>query len=546
MMSDDEPRLGLNQNEILQYVQAANALSVAFSRFSARVRARREREGRLAHNDAPHAARQHEVRQHPPVRLMTDAEQDEWQGRAPSSLSLRSIGEPVTVWNAQMVDPNGRATGQWGLEAYTWDPAGRPTSTALVVCRDAEDALAMTQYLREHGTPEALEQLRDLAARGSGQFAAPVPAVLDPASKLPGDLRPKLVLSEQDWEATLREVLPEGLADRIIIKDPEHKHHTAWRELHELANEEVQRVGADPAKLARLVLTVPRWSADVVNPPALAHWAIKESRTSEDYRKLVVPGADEETEEQENTAAAKDELVRADAAEAPRYNDVRSPEDAIAWAKGLERHNARDLLEAKTGYGRWGDRVDAILNTTFPGIAKMALDFAERERERKAAAQAQQDARTVAVKEAPAEVLAAHEQRVAELDPSKAIHQREAHTYIGHVAPEIDRLIAEKFADNPKIVEKLDALYPDGIDQAIALRNKATAEEAAAAAEASAVDDPSTARREDADGQDAANGRRGVAATERGIASSLPGEQPPVLRRTQQGQGPVQGPTRRT
>lgn len=161
-MSEDAPTSLPTSQEVWQWAQTLNAISGV----AARIRARREREGRLAHSDDEHAARQHGARQHPPVRLMSDDEQLKWQRRIPSALTAQLRDEPFTVWTARMVDPEGKPTDEWGLEANTWDERGTPTSSLLLVLRDAEDALAMTRHLREHGTAEDILRVYQLAARG--------------------------------------------------------------------------------------------------------------------------------------------------------------------------------------------------------------------------------------------------------------------------------------------------------------------------------------------------------------------------------------------
>lgn len=547
-MSEDAPTLLPASQEVWQWAQALNAVSG----LAARIRARRERDGRLAHSDDEHAALQHETRQHPPVRLMSDEEQLEWHRRVPSALAAQQGDEPVSVWTARMVDAQGKPTDEWGVEAHTWGENGGATATAMVVCRDAEDALAMARHLREHGTAEDLGRLHELAARGNGQFVEPPQAAQQPgaAAQLGRHAAP-LVLSENDWETALRRELSPDLADRIIVKDPAHPHNAAWRELHELANQEVLRVGADPARLAALVRAVPHWRDDVINPPALAHWAIKESRTSPTYDRIVAaPGAGAAGATAGTGAAAPSPAAAEEhARRPPRLNEVRSPRDAVEWAKGLEPRNPAHRLEAKAGFGHWGDEVDGVLNSKFPGLAQKATEAAKKERAKQNAKAAPAEQVAVAEVEVaePANdptTLQEFADRVDQLDPANTFHRREAHIMLGRTAPDIDRLIAEKFSDDPKVVEKVQALYPDGLPEAdaAAWRNRAQGDEAVATAEAAAPDDPATPRREDADAEVASHGERGLAASQRGIANKVAGTQPEVLRRTVQTQP---GPTRR-
>src|SRR5262245_29135516 len=264
-MSEDAPTLFLSGTEWWQWAQAFNTASQLVARVRQRVVQRRQQEGRLANGDSEHAARLDEARAHPPLRLMTDEERDGWMRRVPAELAAQQGNEPFTVWTARLSE-------EWGIEAHTWSPNGTPTSSLFVACRDGEDAAELCRWLRDHSAPEDLARLHDLAASAGDRYAEPV--VEPPAPGQPARSRyAPLVLSESEWERALRAELPTRLADRIIAKDPAHPHHRAWRELHRLANEEVARVGADPALLAKLVHTRPVWRDTVRNPPALAHWA---------------------------------------------------------------------------------------------------------------------------------------------------------------------------------------------------------------------------------------------------------------------------------
>jgi hypothetical protein len=100
------------------------------------------------------------------------------------------------------------------------------------------------------------------------------------------------VLGEDAWEHALRRTLSEPLADRIVVKDPSHPHHTAWRELHALANEEVARVGADPDRLAGIIERVlGSWRGEIKAPAAAAHFALTQARELPRYEEVVNPAA---------------------------------------------------------------------------------------------------------------------------------------------------------------------------------------------------------------------------------------------------------------
>ncbi len=542
-MTDDAPMVGLSANEIWQLTQAANAVSAAISKFGARMRARQAREGRLANSDSENTARQHAARRHPPLRLMTDDELLEWQRRVPSSLAAQQLNnEPFSVVPAQMVDGNGKPTGEWGIEATTWEPgSATPTSKLMLVCRDADDALAMAHHLRSTGTPEHFGYLHDLAARAPGQFVhAPAPAPSSPTGPQWGGHAAPLVLSEDHWEAALRDVLPAELADRVVVRNPAHEHNSAWRELHELANEEVFRVGADPNRLAQLVRDVPGWRGDVQTPPAMGHWAITHSRGQEDYLNLVVPGriGDPATASDQGAAAP------APAAEPkPRsVLDVRSPDQARVWAEGLDATNPQHRIEAEFGYGRWGDDVNGILSRKFPDLTEKLRNVAKREQERRDAEASRMPVDTAAETTLDPATERALLDEVDRLDISKPGDRRAAHTMLGtpsdregRVPSAVDRRIAERFADDPLIKELLEIQYPNGFPEAeaTALRNRGQGDDVEAAADQARPDDPQTPQREDVAGEAEAHGEQGAAAQRRGAAGTvLAGEQSPVVRRT--------------
>lgn len=405
-VSEQTPTLYPSGTELWQYTQAVTAISSLSGRLRARLAQARERDGRLAFGEAEHAARRHDARQHPALRLMTTDEQAEWRSRVPAALATAHHGEPVTVWTAQLAGADGAPSGEWGLEAHTWD-RDRATSSLLAVCRDAEDALAMTRQLRAHGTPEALADLRHLASAAT-TLASPDSGAL--------------ALSQAAWEAALRQELPTAIADKIIVNDPGHPHHRAWRELHTLANDEVTR-GADPTQLAALVSRVPNWRASVRNPPALAHWAITQARTTIPSQPATTPTR-------------------------PQLAEVRTSKQAHTWATSLDPANPDHRLQAKLGFGRWGEPVDRILTTRFPNLVQQATSTTTPDRN------------TATAEPATAAELAAH---VNQLDPTKPIDRRAAHLMLGRVPIDIDRMLAAKFGHHPDIADKLRTLYPHGL-----------------------------------------------------------------------------------
>jgi hypothetical protein len=103
------------------------------------------------------------------------------------------------------------------------------TASLFAVCRDAEDALALTRHLRQNGTPEHLARLHQLANRTPGQHTTTATAEPTPAGgPMVGRRVDPPALSEADWEAALRRELPTELANKIIVTDPAHP-HLAWR-----------------------------------------------------------------------------------------------------------------------------------------------------------------------------------------------------------------------------------------------------------------------------------------------------------------------------
>jgi hypothetical protein len=513
-----------------------------WSQWWARRRQQLELEGRLAEADGEHASRLDDARAEPAVRPMTGAEQQEWYGRIPAGLRSQRE-ESFTVWTAQV----GRG---WGVEANTWDTeTGTPTSTLLVYCRDDEDALDLCRHLREHHTPDDLIHLQQMAADAVRE-PAPTEASGSPeATSGSGRHRAPLVLSEDAWEAALRAQLPPRLADRIIVKDPAHPHHTAWRELCALANEEVGRVGADPAALARLVRTVPTWSENVRKPPALAHWALTEMRSSPNYEQAVRPqsaAGPDPTAPSSSTAADQPSVV--DGEVVPnrlRLDQVSSPRQAMRWADGLEVTNPQHRLEAKTGLGRWGSEVDAMLARKFPGLMRATDAAAQRQRDRE---ERREEQATVPVPDevTPAEVIHDPERmarllgEVDRLDVSRSGDRLHAFAMFGHVSsPEVDLALARKFGGDDRFAQKLVAHYPGGlteIEEAAAWRGRADANEQRGAAHMAVPDDPDTPPREDVLARATATGDQQTAAAQRGAAAAVTGA-PPVLRPAEPSRG---------
>lgn len=423
-MSNGAPTLHPSGSEAWQYAQAIAAISGLSARVHGRMRLARQRQARLAFTDAEHAARLHEARQLPVIRLMSGPERASWHGRVPAGLAGRAHAERCTVWTAQLADDGGAPTGEWGLEAHIWDQDA-PSEALLVVCRDPRDALALTRQLRETGSPELLRQLHAVAAS-----ARPV-STIGPGSV--GGPR-STTLGEADWAGALRRRLPAGLAERVIVTDPTHPHHVAWRELHALVDAEVRRLGADPMKLAGLVASIPRWRGDVRNPPALAHWALTEARRSPSYLSSVIGSR-----------------------EPGRHTDHR-PRLAHLRAQHLHPDNPLHRLEAELQFGRHGSAVDGVLAGRFPDLTERATTAAAQHR-------AAQPGGVTADGALPVDsmVLTKLVDEVERLDPSKAIDRRAAHIMLGRVPSQIDQLLAAKFGHDPRFAQRLRTIYPAGI-----------------------------------------------------------------------------------
>lgn len=451
-MGEDTPALHLSGQELWQYSQAVVAVSALAGRLRVALQRSREHAGRLAFDDAEHAARLLESRRWPPVRLMTDAEVTEWRSRVPAALAspldtgllMDSSGPPVGVCAARMVDAEGDPTGEWGVEAHARGADGRVESVFLV-CRDPSDAVALSSGLRRDGSVEQLRRLRDLAtgAHGAARGAAAGPG-----------------FGEREWVAALRAELPQSVAEQIIPTSPGHGNGGAWEQLVRLAGEEVDRVGADPRRLAALVGSIPRWNHSVRDPAALAHWAITQARAEPGYLTAVTRTDQLDTAEipavSVDSAGAVVEGV-VDGVITPPSGRPVDPAQAAVWAAGLDSGDAEHRVAAKVEFGRWGAAVDRALAQRFPGLVTSASDAADRARRSIVS-----DAAGRAVEEDPltrAELM----EQVARMDPARAVDRRAAHVMLGRVPPEIDQLLAAKFGHDPAFADKFTTFYPHGL-----------------------------------------------------------------------------------
>ncbi|WP_406639122.1 hypothetical protein [Amycolatopsis sp. WGS_07] len=542
-MSDEVPSLTLSAQELWQWANMLNAVSAAIAQAVTRMRERHAE--RLAVSDARDAARKAAARRHPPLRLMTDAEIAEWRSRVPSSLADQRLGgESFTVVPAQLVGADGLPTGQWGVEATAWQDGAPAPTQLMLACRDAEDALAMTHHLRAYGTPEHLGHLWSLAVTTEpGQFvqSAPLPGAGGPTAM-------PLVLTEDQWESALRDVLPEHLAAQVVVRDPRHPLHSAWRELHSLANGECWRVGADPRLLAAQIRDIPRWDPDVEEHPALAHWALTQARDRPNYLRRVVPAPPDVPAQRPGPGAPS-------AAEpAPRsIRDVQTPQQARTWAANLQPANPIHELEAELGFGRWGTEVDGTLTAKYPRLNGKLRGLAKREQ----ADERKDGAKAVAVITEPAAEQALAEE-AARLDPADPADRRQALLMLGAPAERgerpsprpFEREIAAKFADDPAIRDRLAIQYPDGLPnpdaEAASLRDRAETDEKRAAEHATRQDDPGTPAREDLAAQAQAHGDRAATDAERAAATTaLARRQRPVAHRTPVSPPPQELPRRR-
>jgi hypothetical protein len=493
-MSDEVPTLTLSGAELWQIAQTVNA----FAALAARIRLRnvRERDGRLAYSDATHAEWLHEARRFPPLRRMSDEEQLAWRARIPDAAVTPDGQHPVAVHLAPMLDPEGLETGEWGLEARNGD-ADMPATGVTLVVRDYADADLLAAHLEQRGDADTLRRLQDLANRAAGRYMTP-----DQITELTAT---GMALSEQDWTQALRDVLPGDIADRIIVDDPDHPRHDAWRELWTLANEEVARVGADPLQLAHIIKTGAFWRHPVDDAPSLAHWTITQARELDDYAARVTPPSHSGTEA---VTSRSDE----DTSRPLALDEVSTPAQAQQWAHTLDPRDPHDRIEAKIGFGRWGPKVDAILDRRFPGLLSDVTAAIRRSRARRAG------------QPVPA-AAGGHEdqQRLSTLrhgSMEPTARRGTALALLEHGQPALDLQVAELMEDDLVIQEVLAGLYPDGLPEAAAWSWRADADEAHAAADAARPDIPTTVRREDADGIDDARADEATAAKEHGLAAT--------------------------
>lgn len=521
-MSEEVPQLYLSGTELYQYAQAALAIGQLSSAIRRRWVQRREQAGRLAQAEDEHASRMQEARAHPAVREMTEAEQREWDARLRPDVLAERHDQDFAAWTARLDE-------EWGVEAHTWDiGTSAPTGSLRLVCRDADDAAELCRWLYDHHEPADLDRLRTLAANAAGGYSGEEP---EQAGGLQvGDEAAPPVLSESDWAAALRSEMPAKWADKIVVTDPAHPHHSAWRELHALANEEVWRVGADPHVLARLVRDVPTWRDTIRKPPAMAYWAIAESRSAPGYEDVVrgrprTPNTAIHPSDDAAPLVVKGEVVPGHARR--RLAQVHNPQEAVQWARGLEAGNPEHRIEAKLGLGRWGSQVDEELARKFPTLMSKTNAAVERDR-RRAERNATDTPATVVADTAETGLdpddLQKHLDYVATLDPAKSGDQLAARTMLGHVSPGVDRALADRFGDDPRFADKLVTLYPNGQPddaEAAAWRSRADASAGRAAATRSIPDDPTTPGDEHQQAMPAANRAQRTADTEQGIAATV-------------------------
>ncbi|WP_158886226.1 hypothetical protein [Amycolatopsis anabasis] len=541
-----------------QWTIAAQGFISLFQRLAAN----RERKGRMAYDDAEQAALAHLQRQVPPMRLMSTEEQEAWQRRVPADLATQTDGEPFAVWWAKMDDEGSG----WGVEAHTYTPSGAPSSSLFVVCRDHEDAIELSRWLRDHPTPRDLARIHEVAGHSPGEYEFTADA--DGAEQNTGPRRGgdraarPLVLGEDAWAAALGRNVPEPLATRLLAEsDLNHPDFPAWQELHRLANEEVGRVGADPDKLAGVIGRMLSGWREVKWPSRAAHSVLNQARELPRYEDMVrstfpgqqagpAPGTGARDERGRGPGGGNGMVVDSEVVDTtpPRPRAGSSPAEALKWAQSLDPRNLEHRVMAKAEYTRWGSAVDEVLQEKFPSVVPKAKDTARKEARRRgeapvaAATTGTSAAETPAAREIDAETLAAHAKDVERLDPAKSIDRRAALTMLGHVPPEIDRMIADKFADDERITERVTELYPDGLPEAASWRNRADADDAHAAANMSTPDSPQTpAVDEQAQGQAAATGEQHAANAEKAAAGAAsartatvrhPGATPPARPRT--------------
>ncbi|WP_143532330.1 hypothetical protein [Saccharothrix sp. ALI-22-I] len=549
-MAENTPDLLLDAQDVQRFNQVIMFLSVIGPRFRDVMRELHQRRaraleeaGRLAWDPATNAELLHRAREHPPLRQMNSEELDAWNRRVPETLIGKPVDEPFTVWTGRMTDENGRLTVEWGVQAHTWDN-GVPTSSLFVVVAGERDALAMTKHLRAHPHPDQLAYLNGLASTRPGEFVAPtapvahIPAATaDPREVLrAGWPRVPLMLTEQAWEAALRKVMPPSAADRLVVRDPAHPHHRAWVQLHRLANQEFVNVGANPERLADIIWRRTRWNDPMDTPAAVAHGHVNKARGEPGYvQRVVQPLGVNPPPRQAAPPVGAPTGSRMIPQQGPvNLSRVDRPAPALLFAQNLDPDNPLDRLAARQMLGHFPPAVDQVLLTKFPGLA---ADVVTEPRDARAASPVTGVTGAVEVAvETPAGPVAVeeHKARVAELDPGTTAHQREAFYMLGHTAPAVDQAIAEKFAGNERIEERVRVLYPNGFPeaQAAAHHNLAHDGEVAAAAGRATPDNPSTPQDEHDAGLATGAGEHGHAATHHGLAAGVPGEQSPVVRRT--------------
>lgn len=505
-MSEDTPSLLPSGQDLYQWTHVANALSLLVHRMAAN----RTHAGRMAYDNAEQSTLSHLARELPPLRPMSDDEQDTWTQRVPADSALPMDGERFSVWWARMDDEGSG----WGVEAHTYSASGAPEAALFLVCRDAEDAADLARWLREHPTTEDMLRVHNLSQESAetGWRAAPEGRVF--------------AIDEQAWAQALQRALPPGLGERMLASaEPDHPENGAWHELHALADEEVTRVGANPEQLAKVIARALGTWREVKRPAAAAHFVLTQAREYPRYADIVHSPAKGEhgTRSPRGTNMVVDgEFV----IRPPRPGPGSSPEAALRWAHSLDPHSTEHRIMAKAEYTRWGPATDAELARKFPALVARSRDAARAEQRRRAAAAGEVPEgdsladRAAAVDE-DAAMLARYAEDVDRLDPSKPIDRRAALMMLGHVPPEIDVRIAEKFADDEQVTTAVRKLYPDGLPEAAAWRSRAEPDEARAAAAMATPDDPATPNLDEhAAAGSAAASERQVASAERAAATA--------------------------
>ncbi|SFQ31295.1 hypothetical protein [Amycolatopsis rubida] len=512
------PKVLPDGHELQQWAFTLNQFSQLLSQ---RLAASRERAGRMARGDAEQSDLEHLVRQVPPLRLMSDDEQEAWLRRVPADLATQFEGEPSAVWWAKMDD---EGTG-WGVEAHTYTNSGAPSASLFVVCRDAEDAADLAKWLRENPTPADLTRIHNLAAHAPGHFTDEhewTEQGPGAGPRMGGRARP-LALGEDAWADALHRNVPGTLGTRLTDeRDPMHPDFAAWQELHALANEEVTRVGADPDRLATIIGRALSSWREVKWPSRAAYSVLNQARELPRYEDTVrAPGAEREPGRGAPPGGGMVVDGEVVATTAPRPGRGSSPADALRWARGLDPDSTEHRFMAKAEYTRWGQTVDRELERKFPSLVRRSKEAARAEARRRgespvaAAVTGESAAEVMAARELDADTTAELAETVRKWDPDKANDRRFALTMFGHGHPEIDAMIAEKFPHDERIQERVAERYPDGIPEAAAWRGRADKDAGRAEAEMATPDDPATpAIDEHAEGQATAAGEHNAAAAE--------------------------------